>query len=144
MKKIGIIMMLVAMIGVTSCSSLSGVSDSAAATSGNACAKALLALRASQKAGTLSIANATDLSNMLVVIGAYNTLKSNKGNNDFKSSFTKGLVAGGSGAITNNNASTIINLLLAANGLNDINSSNISSSGTTTTNAITPVLNSLL
>ena len=144
MKKIGIIMMFVAMLGASSCSSLSGVSDSAAATTGNACARALLALRASQKAGTLSITNATDLSNMLVVIGAYNTLKSNMQNKSFKSSFTKGLVAGGSGAITNSNASTIVNLLLAANGLSNVNSSNISTSGAKTTTAITPVLNTLL
>lgn len=132
MKKIGIIMTFVALFAATSCGTLSNVSDTAAATSGTACARALVSLRASQKAGTLSVTNVSDISNMLIVINAYNTLKANKGNNNFRKSFAAGMVAGGSGIITNSNVNTIINVLLATNGLGTLNSNNISSSNNST------------
>ena len=144
MKKTAIIMTFVAIFVTTSCSSLIGVSDSAAATSGSACARALISLRASQKAGTLSIANATDLTNILTVISSYNMLKSNKENANFKKSFTTGMVSGGSGIITNNNAATLVNLLLAANGLNNLNSNNVTNNnGSAATGALVPILTTL-
>ena len=142
MKKISIIMMFVALFATTSCSSLTGASDTAAMTTGTTCARALIALRASHKAGTLSITNLSDLSNMLVVDNAYNSLKTNKANSNYKKSFSTGMVAGGSGIITNSNVATIVNLLLNANGLANVNSNNIStgSNSTTVTNSIVPMI----
>lgn len=143
MKKTAILLAIVALFGITSCTTLFGVSDTAAASSGSACAKALISLRASQKAGTLSVANVSDLTNMLTVISSYNMLKTNKDNANFKKSFTSGMVSGGSGVITNSNAATIVNLLLAANGLSNLNNNNISSNGSTVTGAMVPMLNTL-
>lgn len=125
MKKFGILMTLVALMTVTSCSTLSGGTDTAAAASGATCGRALVALNKSHKAGTLSVANTNDLSNMLVVINAYNALKTNKNNNSFKKSFATGMVTGGSGVITTANATSIMNSMLNNAGLGNINSSNI-------------------
>ena len=125
MKKFGIIMMFVAMFASTSCSSLTGATDAAAVTSGAACGRALIALNNSKKAGTLSITNPTDLSNMLVVIGAYNDLKANKANNNYKKSFTTGMVTGGNNLINRTTAAAITNNLLNSTGLDGVNTANI-------------------
>ena len=125
MKKFGIIMMFVAMFATTSCSSLTGATDTAAATSGAACGRALIALNNSKKAGTLAITNPTDLSNMLIVINAYNGLKTNKENANYKKSFTTGMVTGGNNLINQATATTITNNLLNATGLDGVNTSNI-------------------
>lgn len=125
MKKFGIIMMFVAMFASTSCSSLTGTTDSAAVTSGAACGRALIALNNSKKAGTLAITNPTDLSNMLIVINAYNGLKTNKENANYKKSFTTGMVTGGNNLINQATATTITNSLLNATGLDGVNTNNI-------------------
>lgn len=96
-----------------------------AAAAGATCGKALLALNNSKKAGTLSITNPTDLSNMLIVITAYNGLKANKEDATYKKSFTTGMVTGGSGLITPTAAANITNNLLNATGLDGVNASNI-------------------
>lgn len=125
MKKFGIIMMFVAMFASTSCSSLTGATDTAAVTSGAACGRALIALNNSKKAGTLAITNPTDLSNMLIVINAYNGLKTNKENANYKKSFTTGMVTGGNNLINQATATTITNNLLNATGLDGVNTNNI-------------------
>lgn len=125
MKKFGIIMMFAALLGFTSCGALGAATDSTAAASGLACGKALIALNSSKKAGTLAITNPTDLSNMLVVISAYNGLKTNKDNSAYKKSFASGMVTGGNGLITTANATAITNSLLNATGLDGVNTSNI-------------------
>lgn len=125
MKKFGIIMMFVAMFATTSCSSLTGATDTAAVTSGAACGRALIALNNSKKAGTLAITNPTDLSNMLIVINAYNGLKTNKENANYKKSFTTGMVTGGNNLINQATATTITNNLLNATGLDGVNTNNI-------------------
>lgn len=125
MKKFGIIMMFVAMFATTSCSSLTGATDTAAVTSGAACGRALIALNNSKKAGTLAITNPTDLSNMLIVINAYNGLKTNKENANYKKSFTTGMVTGGNNFINQATATTITNNLLNATGLDGVNTNNI-------------------
>lgn len=125
MKKFGIIMMFVAMFASTSCSSLTGTTDTAAVTSGAACGRALIALNNSKKAGTLAITNPTDLSNMLIVINAYNGLKTNKENANYKKSFTTGMVTGGNNLINQATATTITNSLLNATGLDGVNTNNI-------------------
>jgi hypothetical protein len=125
MKKFGIIMMFVAMLGATSCSSLASATDATAAAAGATCGKALLALNNSKKAGTLSITNPTDLSNMLIVITSYNGLKANKENGVYKKSFAAGMVTGGNGIITPSMATNLTNSLLNASGLDGINAGNI-------------------
>ena len=125
MKKTGIIMMFVAMFAATSCSSLTSATDATAVASGAACSKALLSLNSSKKAGTLAITNPTDLSNMLVVINAYNNLKANKENATYKKSFTTGMVTGGNGLISQATAASLTNSLLNASGLDGVNTSNI-------------------
>jgi hypothetical protein len=142
MKKFGIIMMFVAMFATTSCGTLGSVTNTAAATSGAACGQALIALNKSKKAGTLSVTNATDLSNMLVVIGAYNSLKANKEDASYKKSFTSGMVTGGSGLITTATATTLTNNLLNATGLDGVNTSNIAQKAQTV-GTILQLLNAL-
>ncbi len=145
MKKFGIIMMFVALFATTSCSSITGASDTTALATGTTCAKALIALRSSYKAGTLSLTNMSDLSNMLIVANAYTALRTNKDNSNFKKSFSTGMVAGGSGIINNSNVANIVNLLLNANALGTVNSSNASNPtvNTQTTNSLTPVFSQM-
>lgn len=142
MKKFSIILMFVAMFAATSCSSLSSATDSAAVTSGAACSQALLSLNKSKKAGTLAITNPTDLSNMLVVIGAYNGLKANKENANYKKSFTTGMVTGGGSIINKTMATNITNSLLNATGLEGVTASNIAQKAQTV-NTIIQLLGAL-
>ena len=142
MKKFCVIMMFVAMLGATSCSSLQGSTNTAAATSGAACSQALLSLNRSKKAGTLAITNPTDLSNMLIVIQAYNGLKANKDDAGYKRSFTTGMVTGSSGAITATTAANLTNSLLNAVGLDGVNTTNITQK-VQTVSTIIQLLNAL-
>ena len=136
MKKFSIIMMFVALFATTSCGTLTSATDATAAAAGATCGKALLALNNSKKAGTLSITNPTDLSNMLVVINAYNGLKANKENATYKKSFTTGMVTGGSGVITTSMATNITNSLLNATGLDGVNTTNIAQKAQTVSTII--------
>ncbi|MCR4816338.1 MAG: hypothetical protein K5842_04055 [Bacteroidales bacterium] len=136
MKRFGIIMMFVAMFATTSCGTLTSATDATAAAAGATCGKALLSLNNSKKAGTLSITNPTDLSNMLIVINAYNGLKANKENASYKKSFTTGMVTGGSGAITTNMATNLTNSLLNATGLDGVNTTNITQKAQTVSTII--------
>jgi len=142
MKKFSIILMFVAMFAATSCSSLSSATDTAAVTSGAACSQALLSLNKSKKAGTLAITNPTDLSNMLVVIGAYNGLKANKENTNYKKSFTTGMVTGGGSIINKTMATNITNSLLNASGLEGVTATNIAQKAQTV-NTIIQLLGAL-
>lgn len=126
-------MMFVALFGATSCSSLLNTSDSTALASGATCGRALIALNNSKKAGTLSITNPTDITSMLAVISAYNGLKANKSNSNYKKSFASGLVSGGSGIITMATATNLTNMLLNSTGLNGVNANNISQTAQTIT-----------
>lgn len=145
MKKLSIIMMFVALFATTSCSSLTGATDTTAIATGTTCAKALIALRSSYKAGTLSLTNLSDLSNMLIVANAYTSLKANKENANYKKSFSTGMVAGGSGAITNSNVATIVNLLMNANALGTLNNNNATNSTTEkqTTGSVIPMFDAM-
>jgi hypothetical protein len=130
------------MFAATSCSSLSSATDTAAVTSGAACSQALLSLNKSKKAGTLAITNPTDLSNMLVVIGAYNGLKANKENTNYKKSFTTGMVTGGGSIINKTMATNITNSLLNASGLEGVTATNIAQKAQTV-NTIIQLLGAL-
>ncbi len=144
MKKLSIIMTFVALFAMTSCDSLSNIATNpTAAASGAACGKALVALRASKKAGTLSITNPTDLSNILVVASSYKTLKNNKGDANFKKSFATGMVTGGNGVITNKNSTSIMNLLLGQNALGNVTNNSLITDGAQATSSIISILNAL-
>ena len=101
-----------------------------------------MALNSSHKAGTLALTNPNDISNILVVITSYNSLKANKANTTYRNSFARGMVTGGNGLITTANATNIVNTLLNSSGLNGINSSNIATSVNTLSTIIT-LLNAL-
>ncbi|MBR6417618.1 MAG: hypothetical protein IKS36_02295 [Bacteroidales bacterium] len=125
MKKISLIMMFVATLAMTSCGLMGSATNTAAVSSGAACGQALIALNNSKKAGTLAITNPTDLSNIIVVIGAYNGLKANKADATYKKAFAAGMVTGGTGNITTTMANNLTNGLLNATGLDGVNTSNI-------------------
>lgn len=136
MKKLGLIMTFVALFCTTSCSTLMNNTDTVAAASGATCGRALISLNNSKKAGTLSITNPNDLTNMLAVITAYNGLKANKSNSNYKKSFASGMVTGGSGIITATTATSLTNMLLNSAGLDGVTSSNISQKAQTVTSII--------
>lgn len=125
MKKFSLIMMFVAMFAMTSCGTLGSATNVAAASSGAACGQALIALNNSKKAGTLAITNPTDLSNMIVVVGAYNSLKANKADAGYKKAFASGMVTGGAGVITSTMATNLTNNLMNAAGLDGVTANNI-------------------
>lgn len=136
MKKFSLMMMFVAMFAMTSCGTLGSATNAAAVSSGAACGQALMALNNSKKAGTLAITNPTDLSNMIVVIGAYNGLKANKSDAGYKKAFASGLVTGGAGVITSAMASNLTNTLLNSAGLDGVTASNIQQKAQTVTTII--------
>lgn len=143
MKKLGIILMFFAATAFVSCSALKGAASTTAGSDGSKCAQALVGLYNSKKAnGTISITNANDLANMLVVINSYNQLKANQGNETYKSQFTSGLIAGGTPIINTNNATTILNNMISSTGLNNVNASNIAQKAETV-GAIITLLNAL-
>ena len=136
MKKFSLIMMFVATFAMTSCGVMGGATNTAAVSSGAACGQALISLNNSKKAGTLAITNPTDLSNMLIVIGAYNGLKANKADPNYKKSFTSGMVTGGTGVITSAMATNVTNSLLNATGLDGVTASNIQQKAQTVSSII--------
>lgn len=142
MKKSLILMMVVAMLSTTSCSMLGGASsgNSTASSAGSTTGLALSHLYKSKKAGTLSITNASDLTNILAVINGYNSLKANKDNANYKSAFGAGLIAGGAGLITSTNSTSIMNALLNSSALSGVSSTNIVSKATTVLGALNVIL----
>lgn len=145
MKKIGIIMMCVAAVLFASCgttsttsrstSSSSGSilsSNTAATANGTACGQAIIGLYNNYKATKkLDMTNASNITNTLALVTAYSQLKNNKGNKDYRKSFVSGMVLGGSGIITNNNAGSIVNQIESAAGLSSTTRSNISTAAST-------------
>lgn len=145
MKKIGIIMMCVAAVLFASCgttsttsrstSSSSGSilsSNTAATANGTACGQAIIGLYNNYKATKkLDMTNASNITNTLALVTAYSQLKNNKGNKDYRKSFVSGMVLGGSGIITNNNAYSLVNQIENAAGLSSTTRSNISTAAST-------------
>lgn len=136
MKKFSLIMMFVATFAMVSCGVTGGATNSTAAASGAACGQALIALNNSKKAGTLAITNPSDLSNMIVVITAYNGLKSSNGDARYKKSFVTGMVTGSAGVITSAMANKLTNNLLSATGLDGVTTSNIQQKAQTVSSII--------
>ena len=141
MKKFGIIMMCVAAVLFASCGSTSSTSRSvssalssntAATANGTACGQAIIGLYNNYKATKkLDMTNASNITNTLALVTAYSQLKSNKGNKDYRKSFVSGMVLGGAGIITNNNAYSLVNQIENAAGLSSTTRSNISTAAST-------------
>lgn len=124
--------MCVAALFITSCSGTSHIatSNAAAKANGLSTANAMLALYNSYQAkGTISLANASDLSNALILATGYTNLRNNKDNAEYKTSFAAGMVAAGTGLITTSNVNRVLDLLNSSTGLN-VNATNIQSSVT--------------
>lgn len=128
MKRLSILMMSIAMLAFTSCSTLQNVasSGSAATLSGQQCAVATNSLYKTYKStGKIELANATNVTNILTVITSYKQLKANKGDSAYRKAFASGAVAAGTGLITAANAETFTNTLLNASGLDGVTAANI-------------------
>ena len=141
MKKLGIIMMCVAAVLFASCGSTTSTSravsnalgsNTAATANGTACGQAIIGLYNNYKATKkLDMTNASNITNTLALVTAYTQLKNNKGNKDYRKSFVSGMVLGGSGIITNNNAYSLVNQIENAAGLSSTTRNNISTAAST-------------
>ncbi|MBQ3580975.1 MAG: hypothetical protein II975_08320 [Bacteroidales bacterium] len=145
MKKFGIIMVCVAAVLFASCGTTSTTSRStgsssgsilssntAATANGTACGQAIIGLYNNYKSTKkLDMTNASNITNTLALVTAYSQLKSNKGNSSYRKSFISGMVLGGAGIITNNNAGSIVNQIESAAGLSSTTRSNISTAAST-------------
>lgn len=134
-------MVCVAAVLFASCGSTSSTSRSvssalssntAATANGTACGQAIIGLYNNYKATKkLDMTNASNITNTLALVTAYTQLKNNKGNKDYRKSFVSGMVLGGAGIITNNNAYSLVNQIENAAGLSSTTRSNISTAAST-------------
>ena len=134
-------MMCVAAVLFASCGSTSSTSravsnalgsNTAATANGTACGQAIIGLYNNYKATKkLDMTNASNITNTLALVTAYTQLKNNKGNKDYRKSFVSGMVLGGAGIITNNNAYSLVNQIESAAGLSTTTRNNISTAAST-------------
>ena len=137
--------MCIATLAMTSCSSMQRAagSNTVASASGKTCGTAVQGLyKAYKSSGTIDLTNTTNLNNALALATAYTNLKQNKGNSDYRKSFTTGLIASSAGLITTANASAFVDKMLATAGLANINAQNIAQTAATAS-AIVTLLNTL-
>ena len=145
MKRISILIMCIATLALTACSSISSAAsgNTVANASGQACGTAVQGLYGSYKnTGKVDLTNTTNLNNALVLATAYTNLKQNKDNSDYRKAFTTGLIASSAGLITQANAATFVDKLLAMSGLGNINTQNVTQTAATVA-AIVALLNVL-
>ena len=137
--------MCFAALAMTSCGSLSGTgsSNSVAQMSGQTCGVAIQQLYSAYRAtGKIDLTNATTLSNALIVTTAYTNLKANKDNQEYRKSFTNGLIASSAGLITSANATAFVDQMLSTAGLSNVTAQNITQTAATAA-AIVTLMNSL-
>ncbi|MBP5528366.1 MAG: hypothetical protein J6X79_07960 [Bacteroidales bacterium] len=145
MKRLGLILMCVAALVMTSCSALqtASTSDPAAKASGQACGTAVQGLYSSyHSTGTLDLTVGNNLTNALALATAYTQLKQNKDNAAYRKAFTNGLIASSAGLITSANAATFIDKLLGTTALANINTEKVTQTASTAV-AIITLLNAL-
>lgn len=142
MKRLSIIMMCFALFSLTSCSMLGGASassssdTSAAKNTGRNTATALVGLYGSYKTNnTISLTNANDIANALILAKGYTSYRSNQADPAFKKAFAAGMVAAGAGIITNANVDNVLNTMVGLTGLN-VNAANISNSVNTASSIV--------
>lgn len=146
MKKLGIILVCIATLAMSSCSLFQSAasSNSAAMTLGQTCGSAVLSLYRSYKAtGSLSLATGDNLTNALALATCYTQLSQNKDNSDYRKSFTNGLILSSAGLITNQNSNAFVNALLGTSTLGTLNSSSNTAQINKTTPAVTGLLQTL-
>lgn len=139
MKKLGILMMCFAALAFVSCGSLNNLasSNSVATANGTACGQALIGLYNNYKATKkLDLTNATNITYAMSIVTASVQLKQNAKDSNYRKAFTSGLVLGGAGIITSNNASSITSRIANATGLSSTTRSNISSAAGTLTSIL--------
>ena len=147
MKRLALLLVCIASLSFVSCSALSQAasSEAAAQTMGQSCGSALVGLYNSYRStGTLNLGTGNNLANSLTLVTCYSQLRKNKKNKTYRKGFTKGLVVRGAGLITNQNASIIVNALLAANGITAISQSNsCAANNSCASTCILPILNAM-
>ena len=145
MKRLGILLMCIATLAMTSCSSIQSAasSNTVANASGKSCGVAVQSLyKAYKSSGTIDLTNTNNLNNALALATAYTNLKQNSGNSNYRKAFTTGLIASSAGLITSSNAATFVDKMLATAGLSNINTQNIAQTAATAS-AIVTLLNTL-
>lgn len=145
MKRLGLLLMCVAALAMTSCSLFSAAasSNTVAQASGQTCGTAVQGLYGAYKStGTVDLSNPTNLNNALALATSYSNLKQNKDNSEYRKAFTSGLIASSAGLITSANATQFVDQLLASSGLSNINTQNITQTAATAA-AIITILNTV-
>ncbi|MBR1798472.1 MAG: hypothetical protein IJ761_01040 [Bacteroidales bacterium] len=144
MKRFSIILVALATLTLASCSIFQSSSSNAAAqAAGQSCGYAVQGLYNNYKStGTLNLNNASNLTNALTVVTSYNLLKNNQKDASYKKSFVSGMVASSAGLLTTQTATSFVDQLMASQGLNNINSSNITQT-VNTANTIVTLLKAL-
>lgn len=145
MKRLSILMVCLATLALAGCSAMSSAasSNTVANASGQACGSAVQGLyRTYKNTGTVDLTNATNFNNALALATAYTSLKQNKDNQSYRKAFTTGLIASSAGLITQANAASFVDKMLATAGLSNINSQNIAQTATTVATIVT-LLNAL-
>ena len=131
MKRLALLMVCVATLGLaTSCSLLGGTSaNSAAQLSGQTCGLAVQGLYSNYRStGKLDLMSGNNLNNALALATAYTTLRQNKDNDAYRKAFTTGLIASSAGLITGANANAFVNQLLNSGSLAGLNAEKIQQS----------------
>ena len=128
MKKNKITILVITVLFIASCSSLSNIatSNAAATNAGSACGKVLLNLYTQYKStGKVDMTNSTTLLNVVDLATYYKTLKAHGNDAAYKTAFAAGLVTGSNGVITASNSLSVVNKLLSIGGLNTISTSTV-------------------
>lgn len=139
MKRLGLLLVCIATLAMTSCSLLqnAAASNTAANASGQACGSAVNGLYKSYKStGNLDITSGTNLTNALQLATAYSQLKQNKNDKSYRKAFTSGLITSSAGLVTSQNANAFINKMLSISGLSNINASNVTQTAATAASII--------
>ena len=140
MKRLGLLIMCVATLAMTSCTTLqnAAASDTVASATGQSCGTAVQGLYSAYKrTGTVDLTNTTNLNNALAVATAYTNLKQNKSNSNYRKAFTSGLIASSAGLITSDNATAFVDKMLATAGLGNINTQTVAQTAATASAIIT-------
>lgn len=145
MKRLGLLLMCIATLAMTSCSTIQSAasSDTVASATGKSCGTAVQGLYRSYKSsGTVDLTNTANLNNAIALATAYTNLKNNRSNSTYRKAFTSGLIASSAGLITSSNATAFVDKLLATSGLSNVNTQNIAQTAATAS-AIMTLLNTL-
>ena len=145
MKRLGLLLMCVAAMAMTSCGLMQSAagSNTAATATGKACGTAVQGLYSSYKStGKVDLTVGNNLTNALALATAYTELQNNKGNDAYRRAFTSGLIASSAGLITSANAGSFVDKLMSSVGLGNVTADKISQTATTAA-AIITLLNAL-